>query len=546
MTSLVTNSRFAVSLNDGLQRVGVRLLEAKKTNIPVTAGNRVITIIKLKTMKRTVTAITITLLTLMAASCGKDKNIDRTAAGADRVTLGASLDNGTSRAGTLVIPDGHKLRYILEVWNTKNPANLLYREEKTATAVENVEFTFQLTAAGDYKALLWADFIQDIELKVIIHTNPDGTDVQYNHYNDLHYNTIAPLASVTLNPSTAYKVNDPARDAFCAAVDIKKEVGAYDGAVTLTRPFGQLNLADKNTALAATVADATLAYNVPEGFNVATGSPTPGFVTVNPTVTTPAAGTGLLLTDYIFAPASPAQTTLGEIAITFTSNDPAHVLDPFTVPANIPVQRNRRTNVSGAILHQSDAPSDDARLSVTVTDAWDGDATDIDPALYIPDAAFRAFCITKGYADANGHIIKEKAAAVTGLYVNDMGIESLKGLEHFTALTYLDCYYNQLTALDVTGCKALTHLYCFDNQLTALDVTGCTALRRLWCYNNQLTTLDASAMADPANYSLHCGKQKNENGSDSQLTLTLRGNQRTQWESLVNDPNNKNVSVNYK
>ena len=547
MTSLVTNSRFAVSLNDGLQRVGVRLLEAKKTNIPVTAGNRVITIIKLKTMKRTVTAITITLLTLMAASCGKDKNIDRTAAGADRVTLGASLDNGTSRAGTLVIPDGHKLRYILEVWDTESDANLLLREEKIATTVENIEFTFQLTAAGDYKALLWADFIEaDAEIEGgSMFGNPDGTTVHYYYYRKLHYITLPPLTSVTLNPSTAYKVNDPARDAFCAAVDIKKEVGAYNGAVTLTRPFGQLNLTDKNPALAATVASATLTYIVPEGFNVATGNPT-GFVMVNPTVTTPAAGTGLLLTDYIFAPASPAQTTLGEIAITFTSNDPAHLLDPFTVPANIPVQRNRRTNVSGAILHQSDAPSDDARLSVTVTDAWDGDATDIDPALYIPDAAFRAFCITKGYADANGHIIKEKAAAVTGLYVNDMGIESLKGLEHFTALTYLDCYYNQLTALDVTGCKALTHLYCFDNQLTALDVTGCTALRRLWCYNNQLTTLDASAMADPANYSLHCGKQKNENGSDSQLTLTLRGNQRTQWESLVNDPNNKNVSVNYK
>ena len=546
MTSLVTNSRFAVSLNDGLQRVGVRLLEAKKTTIPVTAGNRVITIIKLKTMKRTVTAITITLLTLLAASCGKDKNIDRTAAGAHRVTLGASLDNGTSRAGTLVIPDGHKLRYILEVWDTESDANLRHREEKTATTVENVEFTFQLTTTGDYKALLWADFIKDnAGTGEFEYLNPDGTSVQHDQYTDLHYITKPPLTSVELR-KTGYKVNDPARDAFCAAVDIKKEVGAYDGAVTLRRPFGQLNLADKNPTLAATVADATLAYSVPQGYNVATGSPSADLLAVNPTVTTPAAGTGLLLTDYIFAPADPAQTTLGEIAITFASNDPAHLLDPFTVPANIPVQRNRRTNVSGAILHQSDAPSDDARLSVTVTDAWDGDATDIDPALYIPDAAFRAFCITKGYADANGHIIKEKAAAVTGLYVNDMGIESLKGLEHFTALTYLDCYYNQLTALDVTGCKALTHLYCFDNQLTALDVTGCTALRRLWCYNNQLTTLDASAMADPANYSLHCGKQKNENGSDSQLTLTLRGNQRTQWESLVNDPNNKNVSVNYK
>ena len=229
MTSLVTNSRFAVSLNDGLQRVGVRLLEAKKTTIPVTAGNRVITIIKLKTMKRTVTAITITLLTLLAASCGKDKNIDRTAAGAHRVTLGASLDNGTSRAGTLVIPDGHKLRYILEVWDTESDANLRHREEKTATTVENVEFTFQLTTTGDYKALLWADFIKDnAGTGEFEYLNPDGTSVQHDQYTDLHYITKPPLTSVELR-KTGYKVNDPARDAFCAAVDIKKEVGAYDG-----------------------------------------------------------------------------------------------------------------------------------------------------------------------------------------------------------------------------------------------------------------------------------------------------------------------------
>lgn len=348
---------------------------------------------------------------------------------------------------------------------------------------------------------------------MIIHTNPDGTDVQYNHYNDLHYNTIAPLTSVTLNPSTAYKVNDPARDAFCAAVDIKKEVGAYDGAVTLTRPFGQLNLADKNTALATTVADATLAYNVPQGYNIATGSPTADLVAVNPTVTTPAAGTGLLLTDYIFAPASPAQTTLGEIAITFTSNDPAHVLDPFTVPANIPVQRNRRTNVSGAILHQSDAPSDDARLSVTVTDAWDGSATDKDIDLYIPDAAFRAFCITKGYADADGYIIPANAAAVTTLDVSSKGIESLKGLEYFTNLTGLYCYNNKITALDlalypnltrlqcdnnkievldVTRCPGLTHLYCYSNLISTLDVTGCAGLMEINCYNNKIEVLDVT------------------------------------------------------
>ena len=464
-------------------------------------------------MKRTVTAITITLLTLLAASCGKDKNIDRTAAGADRVTLGASLDNGMSRAGTLVIPDGHKLRYILEVWDTESDANLRHREEKTATTVENVEFTFQLTTTGDYKALLWADFIKDnAGTGEFEYLNPDGTSVQHDQYTDLHYITKPPLTSVELR-KTGYKVNDPARDAFCAAVDIKKEVGAYDGAVTLRRPFGQLNLADKNPTLAATVADATLAYSVPQGYNVATGSPSADLLAVNPTVTTPAAGTGLLLTDYIFAPADPAQTTLGEIAITFASNDPAHLLDPFTVPANIPVQRNRRTNVSGAILHQSDAPSDDARLSVTVTDAWDGSATDRDIDLYIPDAAFRTFCITKGYADADGYIIPANAVAVTTLDVSSKGIESLKGLEHFTNLTGLYCYNNKITALDlalypnltrlqcdnnkievldVTRCPGLTHLYCYSNLISTLDVTGCAGLMEINCYNNKIEVLDVT------------------------------------------------------
>ena len=335
-------------------------------------------------MKRKITTIAIALLTLLLASCGKDNTTGQTADKPNRVTIGAVI-GVPSRAGTLAIPDGYKLRYILEVYNTESPDNILLREEKTATTVGNIEFTFQLTAAGDYKALLWADFIEaNATTSPIGFGNPDGTSINFDHYDDLHYATDNPnrLASVTLRSTGAkYKVNDPTRDAFCSSVDIKKEVGAYDGTVTLTRPFGQLNLSDKNAALAATMKSATLAYSVPEGFNVATGITTTTLVAVNPTVPTPAAGSGLLLTDYIFAPAPPAQTTLGEIAMTFTSDDAAHLLDDFTIPANIPVKRNRRTNASGTILHQSDVPSQDAKLSVSITDDWDGSATDTDKDL---------------------------------------------------------------------------------------------------------------------------------------------------------------------
>ncbi len=61
-----------------------------------------------------------------------------------------------------------------------------------------------------------------------------------------------------------------------------------------------------------------------------------------------------------------------------------------------------------------------------------------------------------------------------------------------TALTYLNCYDNQLTSLDVTQNTALTELDCGGNELTSLDVAKNTALTSLNCGYNQLTSLDVS------------------------------------------------------
>ena len=56
----------------------------------------------------------------------------------------------------------------------------------------------------------------------------------------------------------------------------------------------------------------------------------------------------------------------------------------------------------------------------------------------------------------------------------------------------LDCYYNNLTSLNVSGCTALTELNCYQNNLTSLNVSGCTALTDLSCSRNDLTSLDVS------------------------------------------------------
>ena len=95
-------------------------------------------------------------------------------------------------------------------------------------------------------------------------------------------------------------------------------------------------------------------------------------------------------------------------------------------------------------------------------------------------------------ADGDGQISFDEAKAVKQLQINSCDIKEMPEIRYFTDLTYLNCSYNQLTALDVSNNTALRTLWCYGNQLTTLDVSNNTALTTLWCYSNQLTTLDVS------------------------------------------------------
>ena len=129
-----------------------------------------------------------------------------------------------------------------------------------------------------------------------------------------------------------------------------------------------------------------------------------------------------------------------------------------------------------------------------------------------PDANFRTVVSTFD-KNGDGKLNEAEIAAVTEIYCSEKSISSLKGIEHFTALTelrcsnnrlttldvsrntaleFLDCQTNHLTALDVSRNTALTNLDCDSNQLTTLDVSNNTALIQLFCESNQLTTLDVS------------------------------------------------------
>lgn len=113
----------------------------------------------------------------------------------------------------------------------------------------------------------------------------------------------------------------------------------------------------------------------------------------------------------------------------------------------------------------------------------------------IPDPNFKAYLVgnTAINTNADTEIQVSEANAFTGTIDCEFSnISDLTGIEEFTALTYLNCGDNPLTALNVSNNTALTSLYCYYNQLTALDLSNNTALDSLNCIGNQLSGLDLS------------------------------------------------------
>ena len=111
-----------------------------------------------------------------------------------------------------------------------------------------------------------------------------------------------------------------------------------------------------------------------------------------------------------------------------------------------------------------------------------------------PDAAFRDYVwdtvLSTSQDDKNYDSVITDAqwAAIhswTGVAVGERDIASLAGIEHFTAMTTLNCSQNSLSTLDLSANTALQELYCDQNQLTELDHR--THTRRLQTYQSDVS-----------------------------------------------------------
>lgn len=83
-----------------------------------------------------------------------------------------------------------------------------------------------------------------------------------------------------------------------------------------------------------------------------------------------------------------------------------------------------------------------------------------------PDSVFRIYVEESFDKDGSGDLSEEEIAATTNISVSDMGIRSLSGISYFTELVSLDCSWNELTSLDLSGNTKIKELKAVGNYYT--------------------------------------------------------------------------------
>lgn len=154
------------------------------------------------------------------------------------------------------------------------------------------------------------------------------------------------------------------------------------------------------------------------------------------------------------------------------------------------------------------------RSAFGIVDSYDSglhfESMPIDRTMF-PDTKFANYIFSRFDRDGNGVLSDAEMNAVTDIRVCTDTITSVKGIEYFPNLEYLNCggsrtYNNQtyqyeshglLTSIDISANTALLNLACFQNPgISSIDISTNTVLQRLEVACCGLTTIDVSNNPD--------------------------------------------------
>ncbi len=101
-----------------------------------------------------------------------------------------------------------------------------------------------------------------------------------------------------------------------------------------------------------------------------------------------------------------------------------------------------------------------------------------------PDVTFREYISNIADRDNDNILDESELEEVTYLYLDDLNISNLTGIEYFKNIVYLSLNNNQVELLNVSDFTYLLELYCNNNRLTSLDVSQNANLDLIQCEEN--------------------------------------------------------------
>lgn len=144
-----------------------------------------------------------------------------------------------------------------------------------------------------------------------------------------------------------------------------------------------------------------------------------------------------------------------------------------------------------------------------------------------PDPYFRDNVWWDFNTNRDDHFSPSEIANAKGIICDNKEISNLKGIEFFTEIWKLDCYYNNLKTIDLSHNKKLSYINCIYNKLEELDVSELPLLEKFACDGNKLQSIDVSENKKLKDFSC----KENSLG-------TLNVSQNTELERLVCGHNN--------
>lgn len=147
-----------------------------------------------------------------------------------------------------------------------------------------------------------------------------------------------------------------------------------------------------------------------------------------------------------------------------------------------------------------------------------------------PDENFRDYVAREWDKNHDKYFSPSEIANAKWITCDNKEISNLKGIQFFTNIWLLECYYDNLTTIetiDLSNNKNLSKINCIYNKLEELDVSELPLLKEFYCDGNKLQSIDVSK-----------NKQLKDFSCKENSLGTLNVSQNTELERLVCGHNN--------